>query len=180
MTNYGFGSGSESGAPTDEQASWLDSLKHPGCLAWALALLLVFGVVVTVFVITGDDEPPTTAGPSAASAGPATSAPAARCEDATAALRDFARGQAGGREEFVVEAITGACWDASGELRADLDVPADIEARSAPMRWLCGTLSDFVAGSGRPWEGFTAKSSSRLSPGRTLLVGSEPDAACTR
>jgi hypothetical protein len=48
------------------------------------------------------------------------------------------------------------------------------------MRWLCGTLSDFVTDSGRPWAGFAATSSSRLTPDRPLLAKAEPDGPCTR
>jgi hypothetical protein len=176
---YGF----RSEEASQEQLNWLASLKTPGCIAWALALLLVGGIIVTIVILSGGDDPdPPQAGPSVAgspSAPPATSAPAG-CADATADLRGFARDRAGERERFVVEAITRACWDASGELRAGLDIPADVEAGSAPMRWLCGTLTDFVADSGRPWAGFTATSSSRLTPDRPLLVKAEPDGACTR
>jgi hypothetical protein len=144
-----------------------DWLTRPGCLVWILSLLLLGGIVVVIFFITDDSGPSEPDPAGAGSPSPAASAtsapPAAGCEDVTAAFRET-----GGPD--VVRRV---CWEPTGQLRAEADLPADIEPRSAPMRAACTALSEFVAASGRDWKGFTVYSTHRFSPGQAMLASSE-------
>ena len=153
-------------------------MSRQGCLLWILGLVFLGAVVAIIIFVNGDSEPPgpdnasTALSPSAstpaaaATPSPSVSAtpPAIDCEDATTAFH-----ASGG--STVAQRV---CWEPTGRLRAEAGLPADIEPGSAPMRALCTALSDFVAGSGKGWKGFTVYSTHRLSPGKAMLTSSQP------
>jgi len=72
------------------------------------------------------------------------------------------------------ELVQRVCWEPTGQLRAEAGLAADVEPGSAPMRAVCTALSDFVAGSGREFKGFTVYSTHRITPGLAMLTSSQP------
>ena len=58
----------------------------------------------------------------------------------------------------MVTSVSTVCWEPTGELRVGAAYAADVNPASAPMTWLCATLSGFIDGSGRTWQGFTVYS----------------------
>jgi hypothetical protein len=135
-----------------------------GCLLWMLALLLLFGIVVFIVYVYRSSGPPAIPSNAGAATSQPSSATPAGCEDATAAFR-----AAGGSQ--LVQRV---CWEASGHLRAEAGFSVDAEPASPPMRTICTALSDFAAGSGKAWQGFTVYSTHQLSPGRAILTSSQP------
>jgi hypothetical protein len=156
--------------------------RRSGCLAIGVAFvaLLVLLGAVSVSVLLGlwSDEPelgasaPPTGGPSPT--GPAPTG----CADDTAAFRAFADPDVRANAR-VLDSVTLVCWQPSGELRVEARYPADVNAESASMTWLCGTLSGFVADTGRTPRGFTVYSVHPATPGRPFLVAGAQDRTCT-
>jgi hypothetical protein len=147
---------------------------HPGCLSLIVAILGAGLVVAALLILTrtdGDDER------GSDTASPPTSAvatPPAGCTDVTALFRQSAP------TDDALARVRQICWQDSGHLRAEIDYPADIEATSPPMRWLCTALTTFITGSERPWNGFTAYSSATVSDGQVLLSRTELDQPCAK
>jgi hypothetical protein len=102
----------------------------------------------------------------------------AGCADATAAFRTFA-GPRPGMSPEILDKVTSVCWEPTGELRAEAAYAADVNTTFGPIVTLCRTLSDFVAGSGRTWRGFTVYSSNQITPGKPFLAGATEGAPCT-
>jgi hypothetical protein len=151
-----------------------------------VALLVLLGGL-GIFLLggrSGDDPPPAPNNPGAApassgSAGPPASAAApAGCADTTAAFRAFA-GPRPGMSSEILDRVTSVCWEPTGELRAEATYAADVNATFGQIVTLCRTLSDFIAGSGRPWRGFTAFSTHRLTPGWEFLTATTQGGRCT-
>lgn len=144
-----------------------------GCLMWLAAVLglgALTSVVLWLTVFSGTDDRTSTAEPSG-SASPTTTGAAPGCTDAS---EDFLSSAAGPGVEYV----RGLCWQSDGQLRVEVELAADINADSPPMLGLCTALTDFITASGRPWQGFTAYSSSPLTPGLALLTRAQPDQPC--
>jgi hypothetical protein len=146
----------------------------PGCLTWLVALLglgALTGAVLWFTVLNGDDDQP----PTTSSTGPtATSTSTIAAPDCTDATEEFRSSAAGPGIEFV----RGVCWESGGQLRVEVELADDVNVDSAPMQGLCMALTDYITASGRPWQGFTAYSSSPLTPGQALLARAQPDQPC--
>jgi hypothetical protein len=150
-----------------------------GCLASLGALLALgaVGAVLWLTVLGGSDDPAssptgTALAPTGTAAAPTGTADGSGCADVT---EEFQRSGATG-----VEYVRSVCWDSDGQLRAEIELAADINLESAPMQGLCAALTEFITASGRPWQGFSAYSSSPLTPGQPLLARVQPDEPCHR
>ncbi len=142
---------------------------HPGCLGLILAAVLGGGLLAAALLFFDRTDGDESAGSPTTSASPS---PASDCVDATAQFQQTAPA------DDALARVRRVCWQESGQLRAEIDYPADIEAASPPMRWLCTALTSFIAGSDRPWNGFTAYSTATVSPGQVVLSRTEQDQAC--
>ena len=151
-----------------------------GCLAIAavfVLLLVMLGALAfdeLLAVFSPEDE----AGAQTESSTPAAGTPSAGgCLDDTGAFRTFA-GSRPDAQPAVLDHVTLVCWQPTGELRAEATYAADINATSAGMTWLCRTLSGFVTGSGRTWQGFTVYSTSSATRGTPFLAGRTEGGTC--
>jgi hypothetical protein len=158
----------------------------PGCLVIAVAfvvLLVLLGALsVSALLEAWSHEPGPAAqtGLNAASdrADGSAGASPTGCDDDTAGFDAFARPRAG-TPMAVLDTVTLVCWEPTGQLRAEARFAADINATSAPMTWLCATLSAFITDTGRAWRGFTVYSTHSATPGKPLLTGMTAGRSCT-
>ena len=152
-----------------------------GCLAigvaFAVLLVLLGALAASELLGLWSDEPEAGAGPGTSAGATSAASPAAACTDDTAAFRGFA-GPRAGTQAAVLDSLTLVCWQPSGELRVEARYPADVNATSASMRWLCATLSAFVAGTDRTPRGFAVYSTHPATPGRPFLVARAGDSGC--
>jgi len=160
-------------------------MKRTGWIAVAVVfvvLLVILGAAGLNVLLGPSSDEPAGSGQAASDvpAGAATPSAAAStggCLDDTGAFRAFAASRPD-TQAAVVERVTLVCWEPDGALRAEATYPADVNATSAPMTWLCRTFSGFVADSGRPWRGFTMYSTSPLTPGKPFLTARAAGGAC--
>lgn len=169
-----------------QQRGWKNLLTSPSCLGWILAALVFVGGIGSLAYWATSSEDPSPSGAGTGAGTPATSASASAptgeigCADVTDQFRQFGRSRNGAGWDLVLNRVDWVCWQPAGELRLDVDIPADVEAASSPMTWLCAAASDFIASSGREWKGFTAYSAADITAGEAFLAGREPGAACHR
>ncbi len=158
----------------------------PGCLVIAavfvLLLVLLGALAVSSLLEVWSHEPGPTAQTSQNAAsdradGSAAASPTG-CDDDTAGFDAFARPRAG-TQTAVLDVVTLVCWEPTGQLRAEARLAADINATSAPMTWLCATLSAFITDTGRAWRGFTVYSTHSATLGKPLLTGITAGRTCT-
>lgn len=147
-----------------------------GCLAWlgvAAGLGALTWAVLWFTVLRGgdDQEPGGATAPTGTAVAPTETVAAPGCADATAEFQRYAAGPG-------VEYVRGVCWESGGQLRAEIELAADVNVDSAPMQGLCAALTDFILASDRPWHGFIGYSSSPLSAGQALLTRAQPDQPC--
>lgn len=152
-----------------------------GCVAWLGAVIGLAALTWAILWITlfrGGAEDPndaaatgTTAAPTGTAVAPTGTAAAPGCTDATEEFRRFATGPG-------VEFVQGVCWEPDGQLRAEIELAADVNLDSAPMQGICTALTEFISASDRPWLGFIGYSSSPLSPGQAILTRPQPDQPC--
>ena len=172
--------------PARRIAGALAGRIKPGCVGIAvvfvLLLVLLGALSVNALLEVWSHEPGPTAQASqnAASdrADGSTGASPTGCDDDTAGFFAFARPRAG-TQAAVLGAVTLVCWEPTGQLRAEASFTADINATSAPMTWLCATLSAFITGTSRAWQGFTIYSTHSATPGKPLLTGMAAGGRCT-
>ena len=157
-----------------------EAAGRSGCIAIGVAftVLLVLLGALSVSVLLGlwSDEPPASPPQGAENRLSASAAPP--CTQEIMAFKGFARSRSD-VQTAVLDAVTLVCWQPSGELRVEARYPADINASSASMRWLCATLAEFAASADRAARGFTVYSTHAATQGRAFLVGNVQDRACT-
>jgi hypothetical protein len=112
------------------------------------------------------------------SPGPTPSAsPSPSCADDLAGFQGYANSRPDVQAN-VVTSVSTVCWESTGELRVEAAYTADVNPTSAPMTWLCTTLSGFIDGSGRTWQGFTVYSTRAPTQGRAMLTGRTAGGPC--
>jgi hypothetical protein len=159
---------------------------RPGYAALAAAILAALAALAILLAALSatvwSDEPGPQTAIEVPSAAPASSHPATAsavgCAVETAEFVAFARARAGA-QAATLDSLTLVCWEPAGQLRADSSYAADVNATSAPMTWLCATMSAYITHTGRAWQGFTVYSTHRITPGRPMLTGRTPGGTCT-